>query len=122
MHVKHTCLIVASTLVFGAGPAIAADPVCLIAGWESPASTCVAHNRTIAATCFICHGPNGKSTTAIPGLAGRDKDYLVTAMKDFRDGKRESTVMKKYAMSYTDSEYEDMAELFAAIKDQETTK
>ena len=89
---------------------------CLIAGWEQPAHTCVIHTRTIAATCFICHGPNGKSSSAIPTLAGQDKAYLAAAMRDFKSGKRDSTVMKKYAMGYSDSEYDDIAAFFAAIK------
>ncbi|MEW5786531.1 MAG: c-type cytochrome [Pseudomonadota bacterium] len=89
---------------------------CLIAGWENPRSVCVAHTKTIAATCLICHGPNGRSLGAIPSLAGQDKAYLVAAMKDFKSGKRESTVMQKYAVGYSDQEYEDLAELFASIK------
>ncbi|PIV88434.1 MAG: cytochrome C [Hydrogenophilales bacterium CG17_big_fil_post_rev_8_21_14_2_50_63_12] len=99
-----------------AGAAETAAPVCLIAGWENPPSVCAAHTKSIAATCFICHGPNGKSSAAIPGLAGQDKAYLIAAMKEYREGKRESTVMKKYALGYDDSEYESLAEFFAAIK------
>jgi sulfide dehydrogenase cytochrome subunit len=104
-------------------PAIAAEvagktdaPPCLIAGWEQPASICAVHTKTIAATCFICHGPNGKSSGAVPSLAGQDKAYLAAAMRDFKSGKRESTVMKKYALGYSDAEYDDLAALFAAIK------
>lgn len=98
-------------------PAAAAEvKPCLIAGWEQTPLTCVIHTKTIAATCFICHGPNGKSSGAVPSLAGQDKAYLIAAMKDFKSGKRESTVMKKYALGYSDSEYEDLAALFAAIK------
>jgi sulfide dehydrogenase cytochrome subunit len=111
--------VLAATLWLATGMAGAAEApakVCLIAGWENPASVCTAHTRSITATCFICHGPNGKSTAAIPGLAGLDKDYLVAALKDFRDGKRESTVMKRYALGYTDSEYEEIAEFFAGVK------
>ena len=89
---------------------------CLIAGWEQSAHTCVIHTKTIAATCFICHGPNGKSTGAVPSLAGQDKEYLAAAMRDFKSGKRDSTVMKKYALGYSDSEYDDLAAFFAAIK------
>lgn len=117
----------ACTALMLSGPTRAADasvppnakaetPPCLIAGWENPASVCIAHTKTIAATCFICHGPNGKSMGAIPSLAGQDKAYLVTAMQEFKSGKRESSVMKKYALGYTDSEYEDVAAYFAAIK------
>lgn len=111
--------VLAATLWLAAGVAGAAETpakVCLIAGWENPASVCTAHTRSITATCFNCHGPNGMSTAAIPGLAGLDKDYLIAAMKDFRDGKRESSVMRKYALGYTDSEYEEIAEFFAGIK------
>ncbi len=89
---------------------------CLIAGWENPASVCAAHTKTIAATCFICHGPNGKSNGAIPSLAGQDKANILGAMHDFKSGKRESTVMQKYALGYTDSEYEALAAYFSAIK------
>jgi cytochrome c553 len=119
-------LFVATMVILGASAPILADPskaaqetkVCLIAGWENPPSVCKSHTRTIASTCFICHGPNGKSNGAIPSLAGQDKDYLVSVMKEYRDGKRDDsvTVMKKYAVGYTEQEYEDMAAFFAAIK------
>ncbi len=89
---------------------------CVIAGRESPPSVCAAHAKSVAATCFICHGPDGKSLGAIPSLAGQDKTYLITAMQEFRNGKRESTVMRKYAVGYTDTEYEALAEFFSAIK------
>lgn len=89
---------------------------CLIAGWENPPSVCAAHTKVIAATCFICHGPNGKSSTAIPSLAGQEKTYFVTAMKEFKDGKREATVMKKYALGYTNEEYDAMGEFFAKVQ------
>lgn len=91
-------------------------PPCLIAGWENPASVCASHTKTLAATCFICHGPNGKSNGAIPSLAGQDKAYLIAAMQDFKAGRREASVMQKYALGYTDSECEALAAYFAAIK------
>lgn len=96
-------------------PAVAED-VCNIAGYEVPLTVCNSHNRTLASTCFNCHGPNGVSNAAIPGLAGQDKAYLVTAMKEFRDGKREATVMQKYAMGFTDEEYETLAALFSSMQ------
>lgn len=115
MFVKHALAIaVCSALSF---PALA-DKTCLIAGWENPENVCESHHRTLAATCFNCHGPNGKSTAAIPPLAGQDKAYLVTAMKQFRSGERPATVMQKYAMGYTDEEYEALATLFATMQVQ----
>jgi len=91
-------------------------PPCLIAGWENPQSVCVTHTKTIASTCYVCHGPSGKSLGAIPSLAGQDKAYFIAAMREFKTGKRDSTVMRKYAVGYTDTEYEALAEHFAAIK------
>lgn len=91
-------------------------PPCLIAGWENPQSVCVTHTKTIASTCYVCHGPSGKSLGAIPSLAGQDKAYFIAAMQEFKTGKRDSTVMRKYAVGYTDTEYEALAEHFAAIK------
>lgn len=125
MYQKVLLIIAAATLpalsatAAAAGkPAKPGDPVCLIAGWENPPSVCASHNRTLAATCFNCHGPNGKSNGAIPSLAGMDKATLVNAMKEFKSGKRDdyATVMKKYAMGYSDSEYEAMAEFFYNVK------
>jgi cytochrome c553 len=121
MNTRYAFALTASFACAGVAPwALAADPpkepVCLIAGWENPPSVCASHTKTIAATCYICHGPNGKSSGAIPGLAGQDKAYLANAMKEFRDGKRDATVMKKYALGYTDTEYEALGEFFAAIK------
>jgi len=72
--------------------------------------------RFMAANCAYCHGPDGKSRGAIPSLAGLERGYFVQAMKDFRDGKRDGTVMQKHALGYTDAEFEAMAAWFAAIK------
>lgn len=125
MNLKHVSFGVACATLMLSVPTHAAEvaaqaktdaPPCLIAGWEQPASVCVVHTKTIAATCFICHGPNGKSAGAIPSLAGQDKAYLAAAMREFKSGKRESTVMKKYALGYSDAEYDDLAALFAAMK------
>jgi cytochrome c553 len=122
MKVKHSLALALTAALMFSGPAGAAktpnakEKICLIAGWENPPSVCASHTKVIAATCYICHGPNGKSSSAIPSLAGQEKAYFVTAMKEFKEGKREATVMKKYALGYTDEEYEAMGEFFARIK------
>jgi cytochrome subunit of sulfide dehydrogenase len=124
MKVKHTLALAATATLLFSGPVGAASnqkakaktTTCFIAGWENPPSVCASHTKVIASTCFICHGPNGKSSSAIPSLAGQDKDYFITAMKEFREGKRDATVMKKYALGYTDEEYEAMGAYFAKVK------
>lgn len=76
----------------------------------------VTHARSMAATCYSCHGTDGKSHSAIPPLAGMDKSYFIEQMKDFKSGKREATVMHQHAKGYTDEEFQQMAEIFAAVK------
>lgn len=72
--------------------------------------------RFIAANCSYCHGPDGKSRGAVPGLAGMEKGYFISQMKAFRDGSRDSTVMGKHANGYNDAEVELMATWFAEHK------
>lgn len=72
--------------------------------------------RFIAANCAYCHGHEGRSTGAIPSLAGMEVKYFVEQMKAFRDGSRPNTVMQKHALGYTDAEFEAMAKIFNAFK------
>jgi cytochrome c553 len=75
-----------------------------------------AHVRGITATCFTCHGTDGKSNGAIPSLAGLEKGYFVQQMQDFKSGKREATVMHQHAKGYSDADFIQMADFFAALK------
>ena len=70
--------------------------------------------RDIAANCANCHGTDGRSRGVVPSLAGQDKAYIAQQMKDFRDGKRPSTIMQQLAKGYTDSQIEAAAAYFAA--------
>ena len=73
--------------------------------------------RSLAATCFTCHGTNGVSVNNVPpGLAGQNKDYLLQQLRDFRDGKRPATIMHQQARGYTDAQLEQIAGYFAAQK------
>lgn len=75
-----------------------------------------AHTRVLASSCLSCHGPDGKSNSAMPSLAGLDKAYFVEQMKAFKTGKRPASVMHRHAQGYTDQEIEKMGEYFAALK------
>lgn len=74
------------------------------------------HGRVLAATCAACHGTNGKSHNAMPGLDGMDKAYFVKQFQAFKDGKRHTTVMHQHAKAYTEEEIQQMADIFAAVK------
>jgi sulfide dehydrogenase cytochrome subunit len=72
--------------------------------------------RNLAAACANCHGTNGVSRAAVPGLAGRDPSEIARLMQDFRSGKRPATVMHQIARGYGDDQVEAIAAYFAAQK------
>jgi len=75
-----------------------------------------AHSRNLTASCAACHGTSGYSVGGTPVLAGMDKALFVSQMKDFKSGARPSTVMHHHAKGYSDEEFEQMGEFFAAQK------
>lgn len=73
--------------------------------------------RNLAATCFTCHGNDGRSVGGVPpSLAGRSKAELLQALKDFKDGKRPATIMHQHAKGYTDQQLDAIAGYFAGVK------
>jgi cytochrome c553 len=72
--------------------------------------------RDVAANCANCHGTDGSSRGGIPALAGRDKGELVRLVREYRDGRRRSTVMQQLAKGYSDAEIGAAAAYFAAQK------
>lgn len=72
--------------------------------------------RFMAANCAYCHGPDGKSTSAIPALAGMHKARFVGTLKAMKAGTQPSPVMYQIAAGYSDAEIEAMGDWFANIK------
>ncbi len=72
--------------------------------------------RSLAATCANCHGTNGVSVGGFESLAGKPKDDLVRAMRDFKAGTRPATVMTQLAKGYSDEQIVEIAGWFAAQK------
>jgi cytochrome subunit of sulfide dehydrogenase len=74
--------------------------------------------RALAANCAACHGTNGKSAagSVVPGLAGRDPEYFITQMANFKNGTRQATLMHQISKGYTDAEIKVLADYFAAQK------
>ena len=88
------------------------------AGIYTPALAQDAHAaRALAATCFTCHGTEGRSVGGVPpSIAGQNKAMMLQTMKDFRDGKRPATIMHQQAKGYTDAQLELISGYFAAVK------
>ncbi len=103
MKIRPTVLAIA-VLAAGAVPAPAAH--------AQDSSTV----RGMAATCANCHGTEGRSVGTVPGLAGVDKGYMAQQMKEFKAGKRPSTIMQQLAKGFSDEQIEQLAAYFAAQK------
>lgn len=85
-----------------------------LSGFAAPAAAQNANPQLLTVSCSGCHGPNGRSPGAIPSIYGRTAPALSEALRDFRDGKRPSTVMVRFAKGYTDAEIEAVAAEIAA--------
>lgn len=60
-----------------------------------------------ASSCSGCH--DAKVANAPPPLKGRPSAEIVTAMQEFRSGKREATVMGRIAKGFSDEETQAIA-------------
>jgi cytochrome c553 len=64
--------------------------------------------------CNRCHGADiDNPAMAIPKINGQDRDYLIMALRAYRDDKRESTTMHKMSLPYSDSIIESVASYYA---------
>jgi sulfide dehydrogenase cytochrome subunit len=70
--------------------------------------------RNLAATCAGCHNATVGSSNGIPAIAGRSREWLASALKDFKEGRRQGTVMGQLAKGYTDAQLDAVAEYYAA--------
>ena len=69
--------------------------------------------RNLAANCANCHGTEGHAVGGMPILAGRARGELVHMLKDFRNGKRSSTVMQQLARGYSDEQLEAVSDFLS---------
>jgi cytochrome subunit of sulfide dehydrogenase len=69
--------------------------------------------RALAANCAMCHGTEGRPApgSSVPGLAGRLD--IADALRMFKDGKREATIMHQIAKGYGEAEIAALAAHFA---------
>jgi len=67
--------------------------------------------------CQACHGPNGISVSpAFPNLAGQNADYIVTALRHYKEGKRKNPIMQGQAANLSERDIEDLAAYFSSQK------
>jgi cytochrome c553 len=70
--------------------------------------------QDIADKCNRCHsaGVNNPSL-AIPNIRGQDKDYLIMALRSYRDNRRESSAMHVMTLPYGEAIIEGIASYYA---------
>ena len=67
----------------------------------------------LAAKCNRCHDDESNPSMVAPKLKGQDRDYLIMAMREYRDDKRESSAMHRMSFPYSNSMIESIATWFA---------
>ncbi|GAB4214370.1 MAG: hypothetical protein Fur007_10470 [Rhodoferax sp.] len=72
--------------------------------------------RSMAAGCASCHGTHGIAQSGMESLAGKPKDELLQKMLDFKSGKKPATLMHQISKGYSDSQLEQLASYYAALK------
>jgi cytochrome c553 len=95
---------IAPTLVLAQAPATKGDPV--------------AGKVKAMAICSGCHGVVGTQTAypevyKVPKIGGQNADYLVAALKAYRNGDRYNETMKGLASALKESELADIAAYYA---------
>lgn len=92
-----------------------AQPVWAQRGKRAAAAMAAQRGEMLSQSCFACHGPRGGSVAlAVPSIGGQGGVYLVTAMMNFKEDKRPSSVMGRIAKGYTDPEIMEIAQYLSS--------
>lgn len=68
----------------------------------------------LAGACVSCHGPGGRSQTAIPGFAGQREGLLRAQLLSFKEGTApDATIMTRLMRGYDEAQIAALARWFA---------
>ena len=97
---------------------IAGTACLLLAAGAVAAAGNPADGRTKSETCLGCHGVpsynNVYPTYHVPRLPGQHADYIVAALKEYRDGKRKHPTMNAQASTLSDQDMADIGAFWEA--------
>lgn len=89
----------------------------LLAAFSVDAASIFGGQGRAAAVCSQCHGIRTPSADApFPPLAGRDYEYLQSALKQYRDKTRKSDIMNAVAGSLSDDDIANVAAYYSGLK------
>jgi cytochrome c553 len=79
------------------------------------AADAIGRGATLALNCTMCHGVQGISTSSSPNLAGQYPEVVIKQLRDYRTGKRSSSIMEAIAKNLSDRDVEDLAAYYAYL-------
>jgi len=75
--------------------------------------------RDKAVTCMGCHGVRGYvnvyPTYHVPKLGGQHAQYIVAALKAYKNGQRQHATMRAQAASLSEQDMQDIAAYFESL-------
>ncbi len=86
-------------------------------GADKPVAVDLAAGKAIAEkTCAPCHGLDGKGKApGIPNLGGQSEHYLITSLKDYKDGVRLHGALRDIAAHLSEDDMRNVAAYFASL-------
>lgn len=97
---------------------LAAGVMLAVAGAAHAAGDPVAGAKK-SATCLGCHGVEGYRNAYpayhVPKLGGQHAQYIVSALKAYKSGKRQHATMQAQAASLSEQDMRDIAAYFAQV-------
>jgi cytochrome c553 len=83
----------------------------------------VEEGKAKAQVCAACHGADGNSPSpVVPSIAGQPKQFIVTALYMFREGRRVSALMAPFAEKLSNADLNDLAAWYSSLKLAAPTK
>ncbi len=79
-----------------------------------PAGSVATSTQELADKCNRCHDTEDATASKAPKMRGQDKDYLVMALRAYRDDKRESSTMHRMSVAYSNAMIESLAAWYAS--------
>jgi cytochrome c553 len=70
--------------------------------------------KDLTEKCERCHGDGANNAAlVVPKIRGQDRDYLIMALRAYRDDRRESSLMHKMSLPYSDAVIESLSSVYA---------
>ncbi|MGI9246196.1 MAG: c-type cytochrome [Steroidobacteraceae bacterium] len=92
------------------------DIAAYLAGQElKPSGRPVGTAPKAGQTCVACHGNDGVGIMPeYPNLAGQHEDYIATALRDYKAGRRKNAIMAGMAAPLTEQDIRELARYYSA--------